>query len=78
MPSHIYLVMEYCNGGDLGDYLIGMCIILTLKQRGCTTPIHTMNIEIYIGVGRVTKNSNHRASANNRVNSAHFVVLCYT
>ena len=22
-PSDIYLVMEYCNGGDLGDYLIG-------------------------------------------------------
>ncbi len=22
-PSDIFLVMEYCNGGDLGDYLIG-------------------------------------------------------
>ena len=21
--SDIFLVMEYCNGGDLGDYLIG-------------------------------------------------------
>ena len=22
-PSDIFLVMEYCNGGDLGDYLVG-------------------------------------------------------
>ncbi len=22
-PSDIFLVMEYCNGGDMGDYLIG-------------------------------------------------------
>lgn len=22
-PSDIFLVMEYCNGGDLGDYLLG-------------------------------------------------------
>lgn len=20
-PTHVYLVMEYCNGGDLADYL---------------------------------------------------------
>ena len=23
VPSDIFLVMEYCNGGDLGDYLTG-------------------------------------------------------
>ena len=22
-PTDIFLVMEYCNGGDLGDYLVG-------------------------------------------------------
>ena len=24
-PSDIFLIMEYCNGGDLGDYLLGGC-----------------------------------------------------
>lgn len=24
--NNVFLVMEYCNGGDLGDYLNGECI----------------------------------------------------
>lgn len=33
-PSDIFLVMEYCNGGDLGDYLIGGCDILGVIGGG--------------------------------------------
>jgi hypothetical protein len=30
-PHHVYLVMEYCNGGDLADYLNGKnCFIFCL------------------------------------------------
>lgn len=29
--THVYLVMEYCNGGDLADYLSGELFIKYLK-----------------------------------------------
>lgn len=30
---HVFLVMEYCNGGDLADYLSGMMTRTTLRYH---------------------------------------------
>ncbi|XP_013927345.1 PREDICTED: serine/threonine-protein kinase ULK2-like, partial [Thamnophis sirtalis] len=31
MPNSVFLVMEYCNGGDLADYLQGNSFLLCLQ-----------------------------------------------
>lgn len=29
---HVFLVMEYCNGGDLADYLSGLLVTISLDE----------------------------------------------
>ena len=35
-PSDIYVVMEYVSGGELFDYIVGMCIVVC----GCACLVH--------------------------------------
>ena len=40
LGSDIFLVMEYCNGGDMGDYLAGRSLIYLPVFVNINTCIH--------------------------------------